>query len=143
MNYLKKKKQDTFENNFSIENSQSRFLIDPFSNDLDPFETNQSGNSDASTAAAASNFDSFIEFNQADTFFLPAGFTSNKPGGDDSNFKSLDELDKQLSRFNENQIQEDDKTHSFLAKVNAHITSKVDMLNANLHNNRNLLSIEG
>ena len=43
-----------------------------------------------------------------------------------NNENSLDELEKQLSKFNKNQKQEEARTHSFLAKVNARITSQLE-----------------
>jgi hypothetical protein len=38
-------------------------------------------------------------------------------------YQALSDLDKQLSKFNQDQKSEEARTHNFLAKVNAHITS--------------------
>jgi hypothetical protein len=37
----------------------------------------------------------------------------------------LNELDKQLSKFNQDQLEDENRTHMFLAKVNAHITNNL------------------
>lgn len=42
-----------------------------------------------------------------------------------SSSSGLSSLDKQLRRFNQDQAYDEDRTQSFLAKVNAHITSQI------------------
>jgi len=141
----KQTKQDTFDDELFNNNAIiNQFGIDPFSNNIDPFET--------------------VQFIQPDTFFLPAGFGSSNDtnNNEETSFNASDNPQQQqqqqykhLTKFNERNEQ-DEETQSFLTKVNAHIlTSKALLLNTQnlqssnlnssfyLKSNRNLLCLEG